>query len=162
MLFTGTTRINLDPFDEFSDAEVWAALDAAALGPTVRELEGGLSSVVAEGGSNWSAGEKQLLCMARALLRKARVLVLDEATAAIDPATDQAIQAAVRKLCSDEACTLLAIAHRLDTIIDLDRIMVMDGGELAEFDTPQRLMRIPGGTFAALAADAGVQLPQQQ
>lgn len=152
----------MDPFGQFGDAELWAALEASSLAAVVGSQEGELESVVVEGGSNWSTGERQLLCMARCMLRGAstRVLVLDEATSSIDPITEVAIQAAVNALCSTTNCTLLAIAHRLDTVIDMDQILVMADGEVAEYGTPQELLRVPGGAFAALAARAGVGFPQ--
>ncbi|VDM24104.1 unnamed protein product, partial [Hydatigera taeniaeformis] len=131
VLFSGTLRFNLDPFNTHSEDEVWEALTLANLRPFVEEAScDGLKMTIAEGGNNLSVGQRQLVCLARALLRQSRILVLDEATAAVDPQTDQLIQRTVRK--EFASSTVLTIAHRLDTIIDYDRIMVLDAGRLIE------------------------------
>uniref|UniRef100_A0A183BM78 ABC transmembrane type-1 domain-containing protein n=1 Tax=Globodera pallida TaxID=36090 RepID=A0A183BM78_GLOPA len=135
VLFCGTLRSNLDPFDEYPDSCVWDALEKSQLKETVSGLEGTLQYELAEKGSNLSEGQRQLVCLARALLRqKTRILVLDEATAAVDTKTDSYIQQCIRTHFSH--CTVLTIAHRLDTILDYDRVLLMDKGEVAEFDTP--------------------------
>lgn len=105
----------------------------------MKESEAGLESSVIDGGSNFSSGQKQLICLARAILRNSKILVLDEATANTDPATDELIQATIRSVF--RTCTILTIAHRLNTVLDADRILVMDQGELREFDTPYRLLQ---------------------
>ena len=103
-------------------------------------LQGGLDAVLGEGGSNLSSGQRQLLCMARALLRRARILILDEATSNVDNASDTLIQETVRTALKD--CTVLTIAHRLHSILDSDRILFLQHGEVKEFDTPQRLAQV--------------------
>merc|ERR1711978_160825 len=108
-------------------------------------LKEGLQHEITEGGENVSVGQRQLVCLARALLRKSKILVLDEATAAVDPATDGLIQKTIRKQFSD--WTILAIAHRLNTIIDYDKVLVLDKGEVVEFDTPENLLRDSSGIF---------------
>lgn len=107
-----------------------------------------LQEEVAEGGENFSAGQRQLICISRALLRKPKILVLDEATASIDNETDELIQRLVRV--SFKNCTVLTIAHRLNTIIDSDRVMVLDQGNLMEFDSPDALLSSPTGMFRGL------------
>ena len=151
ILFSGTVRSNLDPLSEYGDHQLWQALKAVRLEQVVDELEAGLESKVVDNGSNFSVGQKQLICLARAILKKNRVLVLDEATANTDPATDQVIQATIRKEFAD--CTILTIAHRLNTIMDSDRILVMDEGEAREFDRPQDLLQ-DGDSFFSSMVDA--------
>ena len=154
VLFSGSLRMNLDPFSSFSDMALWEALDKAHLGTFVKATEAGLEHPVAEGGENLSVGQRQLVCLARALLRKTKVLVLDEATAAVDLETDDLIQATIRKEFADS--TVLTIAHRLNTILDYDRIMVLDKGRLVEFDTPEKLLANPKSIFHGMAVDAGL------
>eukprot|EP00936_MAST-01D_sp_MAST-1D-sp1_P002436 g2436.t1 len=158
LLFEGSIRSNIDPFDKHSDHEIWAALEQCNLAHAVRTMTGGLglAAPIAERGANLSVGERQLLCFGRALLRRdeVRLLLLDEATAAVDPRTDAQIQRAVRK--HFKRATVLAIAHRINTVLDFDRIVVMSGGDIAEFDTPTHLLAQPNSVFAKLAAEAGV------
>ena len=141
MLFTGTIRSNLDPLAEYKDHQLWNALRAVQLEQVVKELDGGLDSKVMDNGSNFSVGQKQLICLARAILKENKILVLDEATANTDPATDELIQATIRSVFAH--CTILTVAHRINTIIDADRILVMDAGEVVEFDTPYQLLQDP-------------------
>ncbi|MEW5309623.1 MAG: hypothetical protein WDW38_001500 [Sanguina aurantia] len=152
VIFSGTVRSNLDPFQEVPhDKDIWEALTRAGIDAFVRELEAGLDAPLKEGGSNLSTGQRQLLCMARALLRKSRILVLDEATSNVDNATDALIQRTIRTAFKD--CTVLTIAHRLHTIVDSDRILLLDGGRLGEFDSPSRLLATPGSAFRALVEE---------
>merc|ERR1712083_882003 len=154
VLFSGTLRMNLDPFSAYSDQQIWAALEQSHLKSFVTDLELGLEHEVQEGGENLSVGQRQLVCLARALLRKTKVLILDEATAAVDLETDDLIQGTIRKEFADS--TVLTIAHRLNTIMDYDRIMVLDKGEIAEFDSVKGLMKKEDGIFYSMAVDAGL------
>ncbi|NXD24607.1 MRP2 protein, partial [Spelaeornis formosus] len=153
VLFTGTLRMNLDPFDQYSDEQVWKALELAHLKTYVQDLPEGLLHLVSEGGENLSVGQRQLVCLARALLRKAKILILDEATAAVDLETDNLIQTTIRSEFAD--CTVLTIAHRLHTIMDSNRVMVLHAGQIVEFDSPEELL-MKQGTFSAMAKDAGI------
>jgi len=148
VMFLGTIRSNLDPWEEFTDAQIQDALKRVRMDQVVHELQSGINSNVTEGGSNFSLGQRQLLCIARALLQSAKILVLDEATASIDIETDNLIQHTIRDGFKDH--TVLTIAHRLHTIIDNDRIMVLDKGTLVEFDTPYNLLNTPGSLFLGL------------
>ena len=154
VLFSGTLRMNLDPFSAFSDQQIWAALEQSHLKTYVTDLDLGLQHDVQEGGENLSVGQRQLVCLARALLRKTKVLILDEATAAVDLETDDLIQATIRKEFVDS--TVLTIAHRLNTIMDYDKIMVLDKGLLVEYDTPNNLLDDDKSIFHGMALDAGL------
>lgn len=163
-LFSGKLRDNLDPFGEHADEALWTALRRARLHEVVRALEGGLSATVAENGDNFSAGTRQLLCLARALLRQCRVVVLDEATASVDVETDALIQRLIREEMREQ--TVLTIAHRLETILDYDRVVVMQDGQVAESGAPGELMRAPQSLFAqmtrSLAARATAAAPKKE
>ncbi|GLI60927.1 hypothetical protein VaNZ11_003158 [Volvox africanus] len=158
VLFSGTVRSNLDPWGHHSDSEIWVALGVVALHKYVQSI-GGLSAVVAEGGNNFSVGQRQLVCVARALLRQPRLLVADEATASVDPETDAIIQRAVRT--HFEASTVLSIAHRLNTILDSDAVMLMDAGKVAEFGPVMKLLANPGSAFTMMVRNAGLQMAEQ-
>lgn len=153
VVFAGTIRSNLDPFGKYSDSDLWMALKQSHLGSFVSSLDGGLDSVVQESGENLSVGQRQLLCLARAVLRKNKILVLDEATANIDLATDSLIQKSIRQ--DFTGCTILTIAHRLNTVIDYDRILVLDQGKVAEFDTPSALLSDDNSMLSRLAKETG-------
>ncbi|XP_070706055.1 multidrug resistance-associated protein 1-like [Pempheris klunzingeri] len=153
VLFSGSLRMNLDPFDVCSDEDLWKALELAHLSSFVSALPQKLNHQCCEGGENLSLGQRQLLCLARALLRKTRILVLDEATAAVDVKTDQLIQSTIRTQFDD--CTVLTIAHRLNTIMDYTRVIVMDRGSIAEVDSPSELLRLQG-LFYQMCTEAGL------
>lgn len=136
----------------YSDAQLWTALEHCHLKEYIVSQEAGLDYLVAENGDNLSVGQRQLICLGRALLRKTRILVLDEATAAIDLSTDGLIQETIRQEFAD--CTVLTIAHRLNTILDSTRVLVLDQGKVAEFDSPATLLADRRSRFYALAKDA--------
>ncbi|KDO32614.1 hypothetical protein SPRG_03088 [Saprolegnia parasitica CBS 223.65] len=144
VLFSGSVRSNLDPFSRYDDAALWTAIKRAHLDSAVTSLD----DKVDERGMNFSVGERQLICIARALLKKSKVILMDEATASIDANTDRLIQQSIRDEFVD--CTTLTIAHRINTILDCDRILVMDKGGAAEFDTPSELLKNPKGLFTNL------------
>ncbi|KAI3619753.1 metal resistance protein ycf1 [Moniliophthora roreri] len=151
-LYEGTIRDNVDPVGAYSDAEIWDALEQAHLREFVSSA-GGLDTPVREGGSSLSAGQRQLICFARAILKKSKILILDEATSAVDLETDNAIQTIIRTLTD---VTVLTIAHRLNTVLDYDRILVMDAGKIAELDSPQALLEKKDSIFYSLASEAGL------
>lgn len=173
VLFSGTLRINLDPFNVHTDDEIWRSLEHAHLRSFVKGLAAGINHEVTEGGENLSVGQRQLVCLARALLRKTKVLVLDEATAAVDLETDDLIQ--VRRLyklaiehqlkvhsfqktirTEFKECTVLVIAHRLNTILDSDKVIVLDKGCISEFASPTELLQNKSSAFHSMAKDAGL------
>ncbi|XP_060067116.1 ATP-binding cassette sub-family C member 10-like [Ylistrum balloti] len=146
-LFSGTVRENLDPTSCYSDEELWGVLDRCHLRLPVDRL-GGLKGEVGEKGRHFSVGQKQLMCLARALLTKAKVLCIDEATASVDLETDKLIQETIRKEFVES--TVLTIAHRINTIMDSDRVLVMDQGQVAELDSPENLLKNPQSQFYQL------------
>ncbi|XP_063061606.1 multidrug resistance-associated protein 5 isoform X2 [Engraulis encrasicolus] len=150
VLFSGTVRSNLDPFEQYTEESIWDALDRTHMKECVSQLPLKLQSEVVENGENFSVGERQLLCVARALLRQCKVLILDEATAAMDTETDSLIQETIRSAFQD--CTTLTIAHRLQTVLNCDRIMVLNQGQVVEFDEPSRLMANENSRFCAMLA----------
>ncbi|KAK9869795.1 hypothetical protein WA026_003526 [Henosepilachna vigintioctopunctata] len=151
-LFSGTLRKNLDPFDEFDDGTIWKALEKVELKNVFDESSLGLNYQVSEGGVNFSIGQRQLLCLARALIRNNNILIMDEATANIDPKTDEVIQKTIKT--NFEHCSVLTIAHRLHTIMDSDRVLVMEEGHVAEFDHPHVLLK-NRGIFYSLVMETG-------
>jgi len=163
-IFSGSLRSTLDVFDEYEDAEIFEALRRVRLIPSEETPEEDiytvnanvfrtLDSAVSEGGDNFSTGEKQLLCMARAILKRPKVLVMDEATASVDYATDELIGKTIRREFADS--TILTIAHRIRTVIDYDRVMLLDQGHIAEFDRPSVLLLDPTTKFYALCKATG-------
>ncbi|XP_049867758.1 multidrug resistance-associated protein 1 isoform X3 [Pectinophora gossypiella] len=154
VLFSGTLRTNLDPFGVYTDDDIWRSLEHAHLKAFVKGLQAGLRHEVAEGGENLSVGQRQLVCLARALLRKTPLLVLDEATAAVDLETDELIQKTIRS--EFASCTVLTIAHRLNTIMDSTKVMVLDKGQLVEYAPPEQLLQDKNSIFYSMAKDAGL------
>uniref|UniRef100_A0A663F6D4 Multidrug resistance-associated protein 4 n=1 Tax=Aquila chrysaetos chrysaetos TaxID=223781 RepID=A0A663F6D4_AQUCH len=153
VLFTGTMRKNLDPFNEYTDEELWNALEEVQLKEVVEDLPNKMEMQLAESGSNFSVGQRQLVCLARAVLKKNRILIIDEATANVDPRTDEFIQKTIREKFAH--CTVLTIAHRLNTIIDSDRIMVLDEGRLKEYGEPYILLQEQDGLFYKMVQQVG-------
>ncbi|KAE9593921.1 putative xenobiotic-transporting ATPase [Lupinus albus] len=153
VLFSGTVRFNLDPFNEHNDADLWEALERAYLKDVIRRNPFGLDAQVSEGGDNFSVGQRQLLSLARALLRRSKVLVLDEATAAVDVRTDALIQKTIRQ--EFQSCTMLIIAHRLNTIIDCNRILLLDDGRVLEYSSPEELLVNEGSAFYKMVQSTG-------
>ncbi|KAJ8935675.1 hypothetical protein NQ314_012696 [Rhamnusium bicolor] len=149
ILFSSTIRYNLDPFERVTDDLLWKALENVELKGAIDNL----NQQVSEGGSNFSAGQRQLLCLARAIVRNNKVLVMDEATANVDPQTDSLIQKTIRQ--NFKTCTVLTIAHRLNTIMDSDRVLVMDAGQAVEFDHPYELLQQPNGYFTRMVKQTG-------
>lgn len=152
-LFMGTLRYNLDPFEEQSDERIWHVIEMVGLKPFISSLADGLSSAVEENGANFSVGQRQLISMSRCLLLDSKILLLDEATASLDVQSDSLLQRMIRTHFSER--TVLTIAHRLVTIIDYDRVMVLDAGRIAEFDTPRKLLQNPNGIFYGMVQATG-------
>lgn len=148
VMFSNTVRYNMDPFATASDEELWGVLKKVKMAEAIATMPKGLDEEVAEGGENFSQGQRQLLCIARSLLRHPKILVMDEATASIDNETDAAIQEMVRE--NFQNATVLTIAHRLNTIMDSDRVLVLDDGHIAELDTPENLLAKEDGLFRAM------------
>lgn len=153
VLLSGSVRYNLDPFGQASDLELWGALRQAHLADYVAQQPAALDAQVAEGGANLSIGQRQLLCMARALVRRCRVLVMDEATAAVDSETDRLIQTALRL--AFKAATVLTIAHRLHTVIDSTHVLLLAGGRVREYGPPHALLSDPASEFSRLVDATG-------
>ncbi|XP_008222083.1 PREDICTED: putative ABC transporter C family member 15 [Prunus mume] len=150
-LFQGTMRTNLDPLQQHSDQELWEVLNQCRLAEIIRQDQRLLDTPVAEDGENWSVGQRQLVCLARVLLKRRKILVLDEATASIDTATDILIQQTIRKETS--GCTVITVAHRIPTVIDNDLVLVLDEGRVLEYDSPARLLEDSSSAFSKLVAE---------
>ncbi|KAG8183008.1 hypothetical protein JTE90_017096 [Oedothorax gibbosus] len=148
VIFSGTVRENLDPSQEHSDEEIWKALEAAQLRTIVAAMPGGLEAQVSDEGSNMSTGQHQLFCLARALIRKSRILVMDEATSSLDPETDQILQNVVAECYKDS--TVLSIVHRVQSVLNFDKVIVLDGGRVAEVGNPKDLQEVKSSIFASL------------
>ncbi|EGC28816.1 hypothetical protein DICPUDRAFT_159691 [Dictyostelium purpureum] len=147
-IFSGSLRLNIDPFGEYSDIEIWDALEKVRLKDQIQAMPLKLDSKVQEGGDGLSVGQKQLLCLSRAILKNSKILFCDECTASLDYESDAVIKKTIRENFKD--CTILTIAHRIDTIYDSDRIIVVDKGQLAEFDSPENLLKNPNSRFSKL------------
>ncbi|KAM7285677.1 multidrug resistance-associated protein 1 [Ixodes scapularis] len=154
VLFAGTLRWNLDPFDEHLDDAVWKALERAHLKDHVVGEGLGLDYDISEGGDNLSTGQRQLVCLARALLRQSKVLVLDEATSSVDLATDQLVKETIHS--EFKSTTVITIAHKLHTVMDCDKILVLAAGNVLEQGSPKELLETKDGLFFAMAKDAGL------
>ncbi|XP_029922395.1 ATP-binding cassette sub-family C member 5 isoform X2 [Myripristis murdjan] len=150
VLFSGTIRFNLDPFSQYREEQIWDALDRTHMKECISQLPLKLDSEVVENGENFSVGERQLLCVARVLLRQCKVLILDEATAAMDSETDALVQETLRS--SFQHCTTLTIAHRLHTVLGCDRILVLNQGQVVEFDEPAKLLANENSRFGSMLA----------
>ncbi|KAF8369673.1 hypothetical protein HHK36_032304 [Tetracentron sinense] len=150
-MFEGNVRSNLDPLEEYTDEQIWEALDRCQLGEEVRKKEGKLDAAVTENGENWSMGQRQLVCLGRVLLKKSKVLVLDEATASVDTATDNLIQQTLKQQFSD--CTVVTIAHRITSVLDSNMVVLLDHGLVVEYDSPKKLLENKSSSFAKLVAE---------
>ncbi|BBN08483.1 ATP-binding cassette, subfamily C (CFTR/MRP), member 2 [Marchantia polymorpha subsp. ruderalis] len=150
-LFEGTMRVNLDPLEQYSDAEIWEALDKCQLGDIVRAKDTKLDFPVSENGENWSVGQRQLLCLGRALLKRSQILVLDEATASVDSRTDGLIQRTIRA--EFGKCTVITVAHRIPSVADSDRVLVLSDGKVAEYDAPSQLLQNKSSFFYKLVSE---------
>lgn len=157
VIFAGTVREVLDPFDQYDDQELRDAIekiveDKDYASDSLKDIFS-LSSSIAEGGRNLSQGQRQVMCLARAIVSRPKILIMDEATASVDMESDARIQRSIRQDIHD--CTLLVIAHRLSTIADFDRILVLDQGTVAEFDRPSVLLAKESGIFRAMVEQSG-------
>ena len=151
-LFAGTLLYNLDASGRASQDDCWSALEAASpeLARQFRESENGLNTIISEGGENLSQGQRQLICLARALLKRSKILVLDEATSSVDAKTDAQVQETIRREFVKRGVTVITVAHRLDTVLNYDKILVLDAGELVEIGPPSELLKQTGGYLRRL------------
>ncbi|KAC9793724.1 hypothetical protein E3N88_45250 [Mikania micrantha] len=150
-MFNGTVRSNMDPLEDYTDDQIWEALDKCQIGDEVRNKEGKLDATVTENGDNWSMGQRQLICLGRVLLKKTKILVLDEATASVDTATDNMIQKTLRQHFSDS--TVVAIAHRITSVVKSDMVLVLNNGLIEEYDSPTTLLEDKSSSFSQLVAE---------
>ncbi|XP_019616773.1 PREDICTED: ATP-binding cassette sub-family C member 8-like [Branchiostoma belcheri] len=148
ILFSGTIRFNLDPAGQYNDKELWDAVEIAQLKPLVVSFPEGLDTAVREGGSNFSIGQRQLFCLARAFVRKSRVLVMDEATALVDMETEAVLHRVVKTAFT--SCTVITIAHRVENILECDRVLVFGGGRIVENNKPSVLLQQEDSIFSSL------------
>ncbi|XP_028320649.1 multidrug resistance-associated protein 4-like isoform X2 [Gouania willdenowi] len=153
VLFSDSVRKNLDPFSQHSDDSLWTVLEEVQMKAVVEELPAKLDTVLSESGSNFSVGQRQLVCLGRALLRKNNIIIIDEATANVDPRTDELIQRTIRDKFRE--CTVITIAHRINTIIDSERIMVLDRGSIQEMDRPITLLQNKHGFLYQMVQQLG-------
>ena len=153
MLFTGTIRSNIDVEGLYEDKDIWDVLGYVGLTAYVSSLEQKLDSPVSENGENLSVGQRQLMCLCRAILLKPKILIMDEATASVDLDADKLIQISIKTHFA--GTTVLSIAHRLNTVADFDRVVVLQNGELVEFDSPHSLLSDPKSLFSMLADATG-------
>jgi len=157
-LFSGSLRENLDPFGRRNDNELWAAVKAVQMDETIRGLPGRLDEPVTDGGKNFSVGQRQLLSLARAIITRSKIVVMDEATANIDLNTDALIQKAIKGDSQLKMCTVVMIAHRIRTIADCDMVIVLDNGKVSEAGSPKDLADKPNGIFASMVKASGMRL----
>ncbi|XP_056686254.1 ABC transporter C family member 3 [Spinacia oleracea] len=150
-MFQGTIRSNLDPLEQYTDKQIWETLDKCQLGDEVRKMERKLDSNVTENGENWSMGQRQLVCLGRVILKKSKVLVLDEATASVDTTTDNLIQQTLKHHFSN--CTVITIAHRITSVLDSDMVLLLSHGVVEEYDSPTRLLQNKLSSFSQLVAE---------
>ncbi|VFQ59625.1 unnamed protein product [Cuscuta campestris] len=150
VLFEGTVRSNIDPIEQYSDEEIWKSLERCQLKDVVASKPEKLGAPVADNGDNWSVGQRQLLCLGRVMLKRSKLLFMDEATASVDSQTDSVIQKIIRE--DFASCTIISIAHRIPTVMDCDRVLVIDAGKAKEFDRPSRLLERPS-LFGALVQE---------
>ncbi|CAB4019775.1 multidrug resistance-associated 4-like [Paramuricea clavata] len=153
VIFAGSVRDNLDPFSNHTDIELWSALEQVQLKDVVNNFPEKLEFQITESGNNLSIGQRQLICLARAIIKHNRILIIYEATANVDHKTDNLIQETIRDKFRD--CTVLTIAHRLNTIMDADRIMVLDAGSIVEFDEPYELLKRPKSALSLMVTQTG-------
>ncbi|XDA80103.1 hypothetical protein R6Z07F_010097 [Ovis aries] len=153
VLFMGTMRKNLDPFNEHTDKELWNALEEVQLKETIEGLPGKMDTALAETGSNLSVGQRQLVCLARVILKKNQMLIIDKATSNVDPRTDELIKKAIHKKFAQ--CTVVTITHRLSTIIDNDMVMVLDSGTVKEYSPPHDLLQNSESLFYTMVQQLG-------
>ncbi|RLN33979.1 ABC transporter C family member 3 [Panicum miliaceum] len=151
VMFGGTLRSNIDPLGEYSDEQIWEALDSCHLGDEVRKTELKLDSKVTGSGKNWSAGQRQLVCLGRVVLKRRKILVLDEATSSVDPITDSLIQRTLKHKFAE--CTMITIAHRITSVLDSDKVLLLDNGEIAEHDAPAKLLEDSSSLFSRLVSE---------
>ncbi|MFS7928499.1 putative ABC-type xenobiotic transporter [Helianthus anomalus] len=152
-MFDGTVRSNMDPLEDYTDDQIWEALDKCLIGDEVRNKEGKLDATVTENGENWSVGQRQLICLGRVLLKKSKILVLDEATVSVDTATDNMIQKTLREHFSDS--TVIAIAHRITSVVKSDMVLVLNNGSclVEEYDSPTTLLEDTSSSFSQLVME---------